>query len=129
MPKSINAALCRRLIVAMTGAPQCGQVRAWSLKAGVREHITLTPALPENFTSLLPSLVAFPNFPQLAESIRFIVLWHNRQKHKNPFCRQYSCKPSLVQKGISPHTIYRRLQISVCKPQAEVQLKERHLFV
>jgi hypothetical protein len=30
-PKPIKAAFCRRLMVAMTGAPQCGHVRAWSL--------------------------------------------------------------------------------------------------
>jgi hypothetical protein len=31
MARPIKAAFCFRLMVAMTGAPQCGHVRAWSL--------------------------------------------------------------------------------------------------
>ena len=31
MPKNSLAAFCRRLMVAMTGAPQCGHAFAWSL--------------------------------------------------------------------------------------------------
>jgi hypothetical protein len=31
IPKPISAAFRRRLMVAMTGAPHCGQILAWSL--------------------------------------------------------------------------------------------------